>query len=108
MSDTLGRTNVIDDTAMETVLTKLSGPIATRKEDFENLMFDAAKDTAVRRGRAKTLVKKPSARTIKRYRIKNKLIFQNVEEITDARYKAVFDIYNAITFAVMNQAIATK
>ena len=31
-----------------------------------------------------------------------------MEETTDARFAAVHDIYNAITFAVMNEAIAKQ
>ncbi len=44
LSDTRGRPNIIDDQSMQEVKTNLSGPIATRKDDFNNLMFEAAKN----------------------------------------------------------------
>ena len=47
----------------------------------------------------------PSDRTIQKFIIKNDLMRQNVEPVTNARHKAVNDIFNAISFAVMNQTI---
>ena len=47
----------------------------------------------------------PSDRTIQKFIIKNDLMRQNVEPVTNARHKAVNDILNAISFAVMNQTI---
>ena len=59
----------------------------------------------INQGRSPSFAKMPSDRTIQKFIIKNDLMRQNVEPVTNARHKAVNDIFNAISFAVMNQTI---
>ena len=108
LSDTRGRCKVIDDSCMQEVVGELSGPISTRKCNVLDLLNNAAKKTNVNQGQAASLCKNISRRSIGRYMKAYDLCSQVVEETTDARFAAVHDIYNAIIFAVMNEAIAKQ
>ncbi len=107
-SGTNGRAKLINDTEKKILLDGLAGSIATRAEHFQEKMITAINNTRISRGQSTSLTKIPHRSTIKKFIDDNNLEARNVEEITDARYKAVYDVYNAITFAAMNHVIVPQ
>jgi hypothetical protein len=96
---------MIDDESLSKVISTLSGPISTRPEDFASALHVAAQETKMRQGVSILTAKPCGRRTINRIKVDNQLMYKNVEEMPDARQIAVYDIYNAISYAAMNHVI---
>jgi hypothetical protein len=97
-----GRPRLLDDDATDKLLSSVSGPMATPTSTFKTKYLECIQDTNERRGKSRSLAKLPDNKTIKSFINENNLAKQNIEEITDARYAATFDVYNAISYAAMN------
>ena len=104
-SENGGRAPCIDESSKIKLLESISGPICSNTPQFKSNVMIAVEQSLINQGRSPSLAKMPSDRTIQKFIIKNDLMRQNVEPVTNARYKAVNDIFNAISFAVMNQTI---
>ena len=104
-SENGGRAPCIDESSKIKLLESISGPICSNTPQFESNVMVAVEQSLINQGRSPSLAKMPSNRTIQKFIIKNDLMRQNVEPVTNARHKAVNDIFNAISFAVMNQTI---
>ena len=81
------------------------GTIATRKEDLGGIMLQSIQNTCIDRGQSSIQVKSPHNNTINKFINDHDLFRQQAEESTNTRHIAVYDIYNAITFAAMNHVI---
>jgi hypothetical protein len=104
-SSTRGRGSMIDDESLSKVIHRLSGPISTRPEDFASSLHVAAQETKARQGVSILSAESCRRRTINRIKVNNQLMMKNVEETPDARQVAVYDIYNAISYAAMNHVL---
>ena len=95
---------MIDDESLSKVIHTLSAPISTRPEDFASSLHVAAQETKARQGVSILSAKSCSRRKI-RIKVDNQLMMKNVEETPDTRQVAVYDIYNAISYAAMNHVL---